>query len=111
MAGRWGLEVSDAAKAAVAKMNLPTWLPAVGGLDSARAVGPLPLPLKEKCLSYDGVAAVSNVEASEGRVRPSGKGVWTFTPPRGSGVAEVTYDVTSSTGHAVRSTTYVKYGR
>ena len=111
MVNRWGLEVSDGAKQAVAAMKLPTWLPAVGGLEGEAANGPTRLDLKGAALSYDGVAAVSNVTAGRGRVKDNGDGSWTYTPARGfTGIDEVTYDVTSSTGHAHRSTTYVKVG-
>jgi hypothetical protein len=106
MRDQWGITLSEEAANAVKFM--PPWLPAVGGIEGLYATTintPITLDLRGEALSHDGVAEVSGLTvASNGTVEDTGSG-FVYTPHVGfRGKDSFSYNVTSSTGHALTST-------
>ena len=104
----WGLEVTAAARQAVAAKNLPDFLPAFADV-------PQSIPVArdasytvsfDSLLSYDGVASVRNLVAGQhGELVENTDGSWTYLPDVGfEGTDTVTFEVVSSTGFAIPHT-------
>lgn len=104
----WGVEASDEAVAKVAELGLPSWMPAIGGIDGVQTVegGEKEFDLAGNVLSMDGVAEIVNVTQPEhGKLTEKREGLWVYTPKPGySGKDSFTYSVKSSTGHIATST-------
>ena len=102
MVKTWGLTVSDAANKTMDTLNLPDWMPAMGGV----VVGSFEKNVAEKidvvsvALSYDGVAKLTAVsDGANGKVINNGDGTLTYTPNADfRGEDEFTYTIASSTG-------------
>jgi hypothetical protein len=102
--GAWGLEVTQSAVDAVAALNLPSYLPAIGIVPdrvSTQRNTPLSIAVGVGLLSLDGVANVTAVSnGTHGWVTDGGAGTWVYRPASGYvGVDTVTYSVRSSSGY------------
>ncbi len=108
MVDLWGLEVSPAARQAVAAKNLPDFLPAFADI-------PQSIPVArdasytiafDSLLSYDGTASVRDVQAGQhGELQETPNGTWTYLPDVGfEGIDTIQFEVVSSTGYAIPHT-------
>ena len=104
---RLKLPVSAAALAETKALRLPVFRPALGGISEAATQPGLPvdIDLASPALSFDGVCKIGKVSVRKGGQVASGSaGHWTFTPDPGfSGLAEVEYETTSSSGFLYRN--------
>lgn len=102
MVETWGLEAKASAIDAVS--DLPTWMPAMGGIrgsfETERGV-PITFDLAGAALSLDGIASILIVEHGvHGPVQESIDGIFIYTPISGyAGKDSFTYSVVSSSGH------------
>jgi len=103
----WGLVFSREAANSVG--DLPTWMPALGGIEGRFQISPAEtrvFDLAGEALSHDGFARITKVsEVEEGTLVALGDGRWAYTPAPGfAGVESFDYTVVSSTGHEMVST-------
>lgn len=111
MVDYWKLQVSADALTTVASLDLPTWMPAMGGIDSftVKYNKNITFDLRGEALSLDGTAFVSSVgQGSNGNVVDLGGGSYTYEPSSNHvELDSFDYTVTSSSGHGHVTTVQV----
>ena len=103
MVDTWGLNVTQAAKDAVAGLGLPSWMPVVGGVADAIVApeGDHTFDIAVGALSMDDVADITQITApANGTLVDGGDGSYAYTPHDGFlGADSFSYTLQSSAGN------------
>lgn len=104
MVDTWGLQVSAEAWNATENLDLPTWMPAMGGLDELFVDynQQVTFDLRAAALSMDGVATIDagTMQVINGTLTENPDWTFTYSPAVNfSGTDSIVYEVVSSSGH------------
>ncbi len=110
----WRVGASEEGLRRVAEMQLPEWMPAVGGIAAVDVTSGSSheLDLAGAALSFDGVAEIVQVrQPRNGTLRETDRGTWMYMPNAGFvGVDSFEHGVRSSTGHVYVHTVALNVG-